>query len=265
MPWFVERLPDGPSLMRALAQLMLDATRVEGGIADLSDALVLVPASRARRSFERQLSALAQERGIAAIAPQLTTPGGLVARFAVPRGRSLGALGVRAAWQVALGRCDPQVIAPLFPETQAGARPEQRSVEAVASRLAALHRDCASAGLGFTEVRAHVAETMPDADPARWDALVAVDAAREALLREAGVVDPASEARDAVNAGALRVGALRRVYVLLADPEPLQRMLLRALDRAGVAVTVAVAAIGDELPAALDRDGCPEHAAWARG
>ena len=264
MAWFVERLPDGPSLMRALAQLMLDATPVEGGIADLSDALVLVPASRARRSFERQLSALAQERGIAAIAPQLTTPGGLVARFAVPRGRSLGALGVRAAWQVALERCDPQVVAPLFPETQAGARPEQRSVEAVASRLATLHRDCASAGLGFAEVRAHVAETMPDADPARWDALVAVDAARDALLREAGVVDPASESRDAVNEGALRIGALRRVYVLLADPEPLQRMLLRALDRAGVAVTVAVAAIGDELPAALDRDGCPEHAAWAR-
>jgi hypothetical protein len=264
MPWSTERLPDGPSLVRALAQALLDRTPARGGVVDLSDALVLVPASRARRALERHLFAMARERGVAAIAPHVVTPGGLAGRLVVPRRRLVGALVARAAWTAALVQLPDAVAAPLFPEAGEGGARSARAMAAVARRAAALHRDCVAAGIGFRDVAEHVRRTMPESDPARWDALAALSAARDRLLAAADAADPGSEAVAAVDSGAIHAGALRRAFVLLADPEPLQRRLLRALAAGGVDVTVCVHAAGEELPAPLDAEGFPDHAAWQR-
>ncbi len=264
MPWSTERLPDGPSLVRALAQALLDRTPARGGVVDLSDALVLVPASRARRALERHLFAMARERGVAAIAPHIVTPGGLAGRLVVPRRRLVGALPARAAWSAALVQLPDAVAAPLFPEAGEGGVRSARAMAAVARRAAALHRDCVAAGIGFRDVAEHVRRTMPESDPARWDALAALSAARDRLLAAADAADPGSEAVAAAESGAIHAGALRRAFVLLADPEPLQRRLLRALAAGGVDVTVCVHAAGDELPAPLDAEGFPDHAAWQR-
>lgn len=264
MSWTVSLLPDDPAPMRALARAVLDAAPTANGIADASDALVIVPASRARRSFERHLFDLAREQGIAAVAPHVVTPGALLARFTVPSGCALGALGERAAWLAAIDRCGPDELAALFPERIGDAAPDERSREAVADRIASLHRECAAAGHRFAAVAAHVEATMPDADPARWRALVSVAAAREALLAEAGAADRSLDAIDAVASGRVRFDGIRRVHVFLADPDPVQRALLRAMAGRGVDVRSMVHAEGDALPAPLDADGCPDHQAWSR-
>ena len=264
MPWTVETISDDPAPMRALARSVLDAARTAHGIADASEALVVVPASRARRSFERHLFELARERGVAAVAPQVVTPGALLARLVVPTGRSLGSVGDRVSWLAAIARCDPHEVAVLFPEADGGEAPDERSREAVASRIATLARDCAAAGRTFAEVAAHVEQTMPESDPARWRALVAVADERRALLAEAGAVDAGTAAIEAVRAGALHAGGIRRVHLFLADPDPVQRQALRALADRGVDVRSMVHAGAEALPAALDRDGCPAHEAWSR-
>lgn len=263
MPWCTERLPDGPSLVRALAQLAVDGTPVRNGTCDLSDALVLVPASRARRSFERHLAALGHERGIAVIAPHVVTPGALAVRVVVPRARVAGTLASRASWSAALSGLDPAVAAPLFPAS-GGGEPSPAARAAVARRAAALHRDCSAAGVDFRAVAEHVRRTMPESDPARWDALAALSEGRDRLLARCGAADAGNEAVAAAESGALHVGGLRRAFVLLADPEPVQRRLLRAMAAQGVAVTVCVHAVGAELPARLDDEGFPDHAAWQR-
>lgn len=269
MPWTTETLPDDPAPMRALARSVLDAARTAHGIADASEALVVVPASRARRSFERHLFELARERGLAAVAPQVVTPGALLSRLVVPEGRSLGPVGDRVSWLAAIARCDPRVVAALFPEAQEGQGPDDRSREAVASRVATLARDCAAAGKTFAEVAAHLQQHLPDSDMpdavmARWRALVAVSDERRALLEASGAIDAGIAAIEALRTGALHAGGIRRVHLFLADPDPVQRQALRALCERGVDVRSMVHAGAEALPAALDGDGCPSHEAWSR-
>jgi ATP-dependent helicase/nuclease subunit B len=264
MPWSTARLPDGPSLVRALAQALLDRTPASGGIVDLSDSLVLVPASRARRALERHLFALAAERGVAAIAPHVVTPGGLAGRLVVPRRRLVGSLAARASWSAALAGMPDAEVAPLFPDAAAGGGRSPLAEAAVARRAAAMHRDCSAAGIGFRDVAEHVRRTMPESDPARWDALCALSAARDRLLAACDAADPAAEAVAAADSGAIHAEGIRRAFVLLADPEPLQRRLLRALAASGADLTVFVHAAGPELPAPLDEEGFPDHAAWQR-
>lgn len=249
--------------MRALARAVLDAARTSHGVADASDALVVVPASRARRAFERHLFELARERGVAAVAPQVVTPGALLTRLVVPGGRSLGAVGERVSWLAAIERCEARDVAPLFPEASEGEAPDERSREAVALRISALARDCAAAGRTFADVAAHVEQTMPEADPARWRALLSVDRERRALLDAAGAADFGMAAVAAVRGGSLHVGGIRRVHLFLADPEPVQRQALRVLAARGVDVRSMVHADAAALPAPLDGDGCPAHDGWS--
>ena len=262
MGWSVQVLPPGPSLTRSLAEHVLDALPAAAGIADGAGVLVVVPAARARRSFERHLSALARERGLAAVAPMVLTPGELAGRFVVPSAPRLAGLGVRASWRAALLRC--AAADALFPQFGPGESPDEPSAEALAARVMRLHRDVASAALSFREVLEREFTGRQDPSGARWAALAALEAERSRLLREAGVVDPASEACEAARAGRVRPGSVVRAFVLLADPEPVHRLLLRALAERGVDVAVTVHADLERLPAPCDPEGFPAHVPWSR-
>lgn len=262
MGWSVQVLPPGPSLTRALAEHVLGALPASGGVADGSGVLVVVPAARARRSFERHLSSLARERGLAVVTPATLTPGELAGRFVVPTAPRLAGLGVRASWRAALGVARATEV--LFPHVAEGQRPDDASVEALAGRVMRLHREVASAGLTFREVRDREFSVRQDPAGDRWAALAALESERTRLLHEAGVVDPASEACDAAHAGRVRAGSVSRAFVLLADPEPVHRLLLRALAGQGVEVAVTIHAGADALPAPCDPEGFPEHVPWSR-
>lgn len=267
MKFTTTRLPDGPSLMRALAEHVWSSTAARDGIVDLSDALVMVPASRAIRAFERHLITLAAEAGNAFVSPRVVTPAGLASRFVVPSATVLGALGVQLAWRNAIISAEARVITALAPggiDAIPGEPLEPASIDALAVRIAALHRDVTSACSDFVSVAAELRATMPELDLGRWEALLALEKVwRNALEREQSI-DEASATRAACKAGVLHVGGVGRIYVLLADPERIQRELLGALAACGIAVSVLVHGTESELPAPLDGDGFPEHVAWAR-
>ena len=262
MGWSHTVLPAGHSLTGALAELVLAELPVCSGIADGSGVLVVVPAARARRSFERHVSERARSRGVAVIAPTVLTPGELASRFVLPRAPRLGALGIRASWRAAVRAC--RDTGPLFPHLARDEAPDDAAVEALAARVAALHRDAASAACSLAEVGERERRRVPGADHARWDALAALEAVRSRILADAGVVDPATEACEAARAGDVRPGSVRRAFVLMADPDPLHRQLLKALASKGVVVTVTVHAAAGDLPAPIDECGFPVHEAWSR-
>lgn len=262
MGWSVQVLPPGPSLTRALAEHVLSALPARAGVADGSGVLVVLPAARARRSFERHLSGAARARGLAAVAPTVVTPGELASRFIVPTAPRLAALGVRASWCAALRSCAEAGV--LFPHVPAGSLPDDASVDAVAGRVMRLHREAASAGLSLLDVHDRDRRKAPEPDCSRWAALVALERRRAAILEAAGVVDPATEACDAARSGHVRAGGIRRAFVVMADPDPVHRALLRALGAQGVEVAILVHAAVADLPAAVDPEGFPDHAAWSR-
>jgi ATP-dependent helicase/nuclease subunit B len=261
------RLPDGPSLMRALAQHVWSSTAARDGIVDLSDALVMVPASRASRAFEHHLIALASEAGHAFVSPRVVTPAGLASRFVIPTANVLGSMGIQLAWRHAIISAEARVISALSPggiDAIPGEPLEPASIDALAARIATLHRDVTSACTDFVSVATELRATMPELDLDRWDALLALENGwRTALEREQSIDEPTATRR-ASGTGALHAGGIARIYVLLADPERIQRELLGALAARGIAVSILVHGTHAELPAPLDDDGFPEHAAWAR-
>ena len=262
MPFRPTRLPDGPSPMRALAQWLLDSLPVTDGIADASRVLVLVPASRATRSFEAHWAALARERGVAAVAPHVATPGRFAQRFVVPRSTVLGPLAVRQSWREAIGRTSEAVLRALAGSDDG--LPDRASRDAMAKRVGDLFVEVASGCRGFSEVAVHLRGKMPDMDLARWDALAELESVRDRLLADAGACDPLREVLDAVRGrGEVSPGNIETVVILLADPEPLQREVLRTLSAAGVDVRVMVHGLGDAMPAPVDGEGFPVHAEWA--
>jgi hypothetical protein len=172
------RLPDGPSLMRALAQHVWSSTIARDGIVDLSDALVMVPASRAVRAFEHHLIALAREAGHAFVSPRVVTPAGLASRFVVPTANVLGSIGIQLAWRHAIISAEARVISALSPggiDAIPGEALEPASIDALAARIATLHRDVTSAYTDFASVAAELRATMPELDLDRWDAMLALE------------------------------------------------------------------------------------------
>ena len=182
--------------MRALAQWLLDSLPVTDGIADASRVLVLVPASRATRSFEAHWAALARERGIAAVAPHVATPGRFAQRFVVPRSTVLGPLAVRQSWREAIGRTSEAVLRALAGSDDG--LPDRASRDAMAKRVGDLFVEVASGCRGFAEIAVHLRGKMPDMDLARWDALAELESVRDRLLADAGACDPLREVLDAV-------------------------------------------------------------------
>ncbi len=254
--------------MRGLAQLVHAGTHVAGGIADASDALVLVPASRAKRALERHLLACARDSGCALLTPTIVTPGALASCVVVPTGRVLGVLGARLAWRRALVDAPAGIRAAIAgrsaPDFGAVGDADAMDLDLLSLRIAALHREAASACLTLGEIAQAREGSASAHDAKRWDALRELERAWEESLSQTGTVDLAVAAREACRRDALRLGTVRRAFVLLADPEPLHREILRSLARVGVPVTVVVHATDHELAAPLDPDGFPEHAAWAR-
>lgn len=247
--------------MRGLAQLVHAGTHVAGGIADASDALVLVPASRAKRALERHLLACARDSGQVLIAPDVVTPAGLASRFVVPTARVLSPLVVRLAWRRALETSPEGVRAAFVPR---GGELGPAVLDALARRIARLHADVTVACHGFEGVAAALRTALPDLDLSVWDALVSLECEWRAMLRGVGGVDAGTAALEACRSDGIRAGKVRRVLVLLADPEPLQREVLRALGAQGVPITVCVHDVGDALPAPIDVDGFPLHAPWSQ-
>ncbi|MFM1824017.1 MAG: hypothetical protein RI967_2283, partial [Planctomycetota bacterium] len=99
-----------------------------------------------------------------------------------------------------------------------------------------------------------------------WRTLARIEArfAREASRGETARATHAAAVVRALAAGSVLTGGFRRVVVLLADPEPLHRAVLRALETRGVSVEVCVHRPFEAGGPDLDGEGFPVVERWIR-
>ncbi|MDA1106705.1 MAG: PD-(D/E)XK nuclease family protein [Planctomycetota bacterium] len=255
-------LPPHHSLMRALGEAILAATVAPAGSAfiDLTDTVVIVPARRAQESLCRHLQDLALEQnGKPVLLPTVLTPGRSLQHFIVPD---------KTAAQ------DEAVVLACFHAVRSEAKRSHDSLRALlgheatraetltlAQRLAALLSELSRVGLRPSDVltrgkHAELGEFFPDD---LWMTLEALDRAARARLDDLGLDLPHAIAARAIASGRLATAGVKRVFVLLADPIPLERQLLAALECFGVQVHIALHA--DDLPH-VD-GGFPNHEGWS--
>ncbi len=251
-------LPPHHSLMRALGEAILAATPTAPGapFVDLTDTVVIVPASRARESLCGHLQALA---GRPVLLPTVLTPGRSLQHFIIPDKTAVTdealVLACLQSLRTATQR-DPDTIRAALGETTT-----RHETMSLAQRIAALFSELSRAGLRPHDVlargqHAELGEFFPDT---LWTALDMLDRTIHDRLAALGMDLPHLIAARAIASGRLVTAGTRRVFVLLADPIPLERQLLAALESNGVAVHIVHHAAA--LPHV--NEGFPDHEAWA--
>jgi inactivated superfamily I helicase len=255
MPLQVTPLPPDPSLIRALA-LHLMAGAPSGPLLDLTQTVVIVPAARAQGALARHLQELA---GRPVLLPTILTPGRSLAHFVIPDRTAAGDnLVTLACFQaiVAIDRADPKHLSALR-----GTANDAVDQFQLATRTAALLVELSRAGCTPASVHERgLAGALGEFFPAEtWSALSAVAARTSQLLAEHGLDLPHAIAARAIDSGRLATHGVHRVVVLLADPDPMERALLRTLAERGITVDVVV---HDAALPGLEA-GFPSHAEWA--
>lgn len=262
IPRAVRLLDCSRPLSEALCEILVAGREGPSGSEpfDFARTMVLVPGGRLGQAIERRLIARARAAGQPLLAPTVVTPLMLGSRFVVPERPVLSSLSARLSWRAALERVqrdDAALAADVARIFQADPELPASTRARLADRLHRLSSDVASAMHSFASLARHP-EVLAQASVAERIAVLGqVERVREVLLDQAQVADRDGALRDAVQAGRIDAGSVDRVVVLLADPEPVQRMLLARLGESGVRVEVCV-----HTDASLDRDGFPLLDAW---
>ena len=227
-----------------------------GAFLDLTQTIVIVPASRAQAALARHLQELA---GRPVLLPTILTPGRSLTQLIVPDRTAASDAAITLACLralTALSSGAPQMVAPLV-----GNAAVEPNLLALATRISQVAQELSRAGLTIAALRdrgaaGELGEFFPSTI---WSALATVMDRAMAELAQHELDLPHAIADRAIDGGHLATTGLTRVVVLLADPDPMERRLLAALAARGVAVEVVVHDAG--LPDL--EDGFPSHAAWS--
>ncbi len=255
-------LPPDHSLTRALGEAILAATPTPPAapFIDLTDTVVIVPARRAQESLCRHLQDLALEHfGKPALLPTVLTPGRSLQHFTIPDTTAATDESLVLACLGAL-RAHP-ADSPDWRGAILGKASTAHETLSVAQRAAALLSELSRVGLSPADVlargqHAELGEFFPNG---LWDALAALERAVRARLTELSMDLPHAIAARAIADGRLATAGIKRVFVLLADPIPLERQTLAALEQRSIAVHIAHHAA--DLPH-VD-GGFPDHEEWS--
>jgi RecB family exonuclease len=227
-----------------------------GAFLDLTQTIVIVPASRAQTALARHLQELA---GRPVLLPTILTPGRSLAQLIVPDRTAASDAATTLACFHALTDLTthvPDALAPVL-----GSAPAEPNLLALAARISQVAQELSRAGLTIAVLRDRGAsgefgEFFPSPI---WSALATVMDRALAELSQHGLDLPHAIAARAIDRGQLATTGVARVVVLLADPDPMERRLLAALAARGIAVEVVVH--DSNLPDL--EDGFPSHAAWS--
>ncbi len=227
-----------------------------GAFLDLTQTIVIVPASRAQAALARHLQELA---GRPVLLPTILTPGRSLTQLIVPDRTAASDAAITLACLralTALSSGAPQVVAPLV-----GNAAVEPNMLALATRISQVAQELSRAGLTIAALRdrgtaGELGEFFPSTI---WSALATIMDRAMTELAQHGLDLPHAIAARAIDGGHLATTGLTRVVVLLADPDPMERRLLAALAARGVAVEVVVHDAG--LPDL--EGGFPAHAAWS--
>ena len=176
---------DTPALPTAASHLI--EHYIEGPVADLRPATIVLPGRRARRRVIELLLDEADARGAMLIPPRATTVGNLPDLLhSGPRPPADDATS-RRAWSRALRSVDRKAVERAFPHLPEG--DDLTEWDELAGLLAGLHQNLASEGYRFADVVAICRSGFLFDDGARWQALGQVQRRYLDLLERAALVD----------------------------------------------------------------------------
>ena len=228
-------------------------------IADLAEAMVVVPGRRAGHRLLEILLDLAAARSLDLVPPQIVTLGKLPELLYTPARPLADDCVEILAWVAAIvgaKEADRDQVAPGIGEARG------RLVD-VARTLAAAHRELASIGLGFHECVERADEVLPGfGDHARWDALARIERDYLDRIDAEGLWDRQTARREAIKRQ--EVNATKRVVLLATvDVDPLQRQMLdQAPARIAALVAAAPDMLDEDFSICYDAFGCIVPEAW---
>ena len=176
---------DKPALPTAAAHLI--EHYIEGPVADLRPATIVLPGRRARRRIIELLLDEANVRGATFIPPEATTVGNLPGLLLSSPKPFADEVISRRAWSRALRSVEREAVETVFPHL-----PESDSHtewDELAGLLAGLHQNLAREGHRFADVVRICRSGLVFDDGARWEALGRVQEKYLQLLEQAGVAD----------------------------------------------------------------------------
>ncbi|RLS65767.1 MAG: PD-(D/E)XK nuclease family protein [Planctomycetota bacterium] len=271
-----------------LSHAMVEAI-VEGHVGapfDFERTFVLIPGATLAHGIERQLLQRAQEANLPLAAPSIVTAKMFAARFVQPHREQLSDLATLVAWRETVSdflakNSDARgaLRSLLAPSTD---KITSSEMDALTRRLARLMRDAASACQSFAQIAAQLEAPKSTENAAiagefsrrelQWRTLAQLETAwldriaaaqcidRDVCARDAVVAALAATGEDSSALTAPRIfrGGAERVVVLLADPEPVHRLLLARLRELGCEVDVCVHANEE-----IDGEGFPLPKVWS--
>lgn len=217
--------------------------RAVDGRLDLSNTLVVTPGARAGRVLVTLLASACQEHRVV-LRPPTTSTAGAVALALVPCDRPASDLHRRLAWHGVIEAADTDILERALPGTRVGGP--------CADEVASAADECARGGLRFSDVA--LADLPPMEPPERWHALAELQSRYEALLADAGLIDPLLHALDTPLG--MSPNPTGVVLLCCTDLDPLTR---RLIERHEGPVDVLVA-----HDAGLHADGVVDDAYWDR-
>jgi len=176
---------DRPALPAAAAHLI--EHYIEGPVADLRPATIVLPGRRARRRVIELLLDEAEFRGVTLIPPRATTVGNLPELLHSSPRPLADDVTSRRAWSRALRSVDRDAVETVFPHL-----PEGDSLtewDELAGLLVGMHQDLAREGQRFADVVAICSSGLPFDDGTRWKVLGRVQRRYLKFLEQAGVAD----------------------------------------------------------------------------
>ena len=176
---------DKPALPTAAAHLI--DHYVEGPVADLRPATIVLPGRRARRRIIELLLDEAEVRGATLIPPKATTVGSLPELLHSSQKPLADEATSRRAWSRALRSVDREAVEEIFPHLPESDSPTEW--DELAGLLAGLHQTLAREGHAFGDVVKICRSGLLFDDGARWEGLARVQRRYLQLLERAGVAD----------------------------------------------------------------------------
>ena len=176
---------DQPALPSAAAHLI--EHYIEGAVADLRPATIVLPGRRARRRIIELLLDEAEVRGAMLIPPKATTVGSLPELLYSSAKPLADETTSRRAWSRALRSVEREAVEKVFPHLPESDGPTEW--DELAGLLAGLHQTLAREGHPFGDVVKICRSGLLFDDGARWEGLARVQQKYLQLLDRAGVTD----------------------------------------------------------------------------
>ena len=176
---------DHPSLPAAAAHVV--EHYIEGRVADLRPATIVLPGRRARRRIVELLLDEAEVRGATLIPPEATTVGGLPELLHASPKPFADEATSRRAWSRALRDVDRKIVEKVFSRLPESDSPTEW--DELAGLLAGLHETLAREGHPFADVVKICRSGLLFDDGARWQGLAHVQKKYLELLGRSGLVD----------------------------------------------------------------------------